>query len=84
MGKLLIVIAIAGSLILVQACIMVVIRRSMARRRVSRVASRRPRARAVFPDNLRARDRSNDVSSWLSPLTSVGTCPARQTFREFE
>ena len=84
MGKLLIFIVIAGLLVLVPACIAVFIRKSMARRRLSRMPSERPRSRAVFPGNLPARDRSNDVSSWLSPLTSGRTCPARETVRKYE
>jgi hypothetical protein len=78
------VIAIAGLLVLVQACIAVFVRRLRVRRRLSRTLSQRPGARAVFPGNLPARDRSINVSSWLSPLASGSTCPAREVVRKFE
>ena len=84
MGKLLVIIAIVGSVVLVQTCIMVFVRKLAGRRRLSGMTGRRPRSRTVFPGGLPSRARSDDVSSWLSPLTSGGNCPARETVRKFE
>jgi len=84
MSKLVIVIAIAGLLVAVRACIMVLIRKLTGRRRASRRPSQRHLSCTGFPGSLPVRTLSDDVSSWLSPLTSGDNCPAREKVRKFE